>query len=95
LDALYKAGAKIILRCPLVPGINDSTEHLRAIARLEREYPELLAIEIMAYHNLGNDKAKRLRRKPALPGIANPPQSTVQAWLDVLAELGCRKVRIG
>ena len=95
LDALYKAGAKIILRCPLVPGINDSTEHLRAIARLEREYPELLAIEIMAYHNLGNDKAKRLRRKPALPGIANPPQSTVQAWVDVLAELGCRKVRIG
>lgn len=95
LQMLYEAGAEIILRCPLVPGINDRREHLEAIARLEREYPRLRGIEIMVYHNLGYDKAKRLRREPALPGLSNPSQETIQVWLDTFAELGCEKVTIG
>ncbi|HHT73020.1 MAG TPA: glycyl-radical enzyme activating protein [Firmicutes bacterium] len=95
LEVLYEAGAEIILRCPLIPGINDSQEHFQAIAQLEKKYPRLRGIEIMVYHNLGNDKAKRLRRDPALPGLPNPSKETSQAWLDALRELGCEKVKIG
>jgi len=36
LDYLYHNGASIILRCPLIPGINDIPEHLEGIAELSR-----------------------------------------------------------
>lgn len=95
LDYLYNQGAQIILRCPLIPGVNDSLEHLAGIAALERKYPNLVEINIMAYHNMGNDKAKRIGQEILLPNIPTVDQEQKDAWLNQLRELGCTKVRLG
>ncbi len=55
-------GASIILRCPLVPGANDSDEALRHIARLAETTPGVLRVDIEPYHPLGEDKNRRLGR---------------------------------
>ena len=34
LDYLYRMGAKIRLRCPLIPGVNDTAEHIGGLRRL-------------------------------------------------------------
>lgn len=68
---LYEQGAKIILRCPLIPGVNDSEEHLDAIAKMHRRFPNLAGVQIMPYHNLGTGKAKRIgfhQNKYQVPG---------------------------
>ena len=69
LDLLLTHGAHVWLRCPLVPGVNDSPEHLRAIAELGQRYPQIERIEIMAYHNIGNDKYDRYELANPLPSI--------------------------
>ena len=53
LDSL---GAKIVLRCPLVPEINTDREHIKNIAQIAVELDNLLEINVMAYHTLGNGK---------------------------------------
>lgn len=60
LDFIYNQGANIILRCPLIPGINDTDVHLKAIAEMHKKYPNLAGIEIMPYHKMGVSKAKRV-----------------------------------
>ena len=46
LDVAYKYGIPIILRCIIVPGINDNDEHFMGICDLNTKYPNLKGIEI-------------------------------------------------
>ena len=41
LDYLYKQNMNIRLRCPIIPGINDTSEHHDAILKLEKKYPNI------------------------------------------------------
>lgn len=64
LQMLMELGAEIIIRMPLIPGVNDSDAELEALAEFLREnrgrYREA---EIMPYHALGNSKAQALGRR--------------------------------
>jgi len=95
LDYLYRRGAKIILRCPLVPGVNDTADHLAGIAAIAEKYPDLHGIELMAYHDLGKDKGLRIGKAYALTEVATADETTKQMWLDRLIGLGCEQVLIG
>jgi pyruvate formate lyase activating enzyme len=41
LRKLHDAGTKVYVRCPIIPGLNDNEEHIRAIARLTIDMPNL------------------------------------------------------
>ena len=56
LDALGKA---FVIRCPIIPGINDRKEHFDALARLYISLPSATGIQIMPYHRLGQGKTTR------------------------------------
>lgn len=95
LDWLYRHGARIVLRCPLVPGVNDSAAHLAAIAGLDARYPRLEAVEILPYHALGRDKAAEVGLRNALAGLPTAADATVAGWLSELHALGCERARRG
>lgn len=95
LQHILETGARVILRCPLVPQINDDAEHLRAISSLARRYPNIESVEIMAYHNLGSHKAVQLGSQPRLTGVENTPAALSQVWVDQLHQMGCVKARLG
>jgi pyruvate formate lyase activating enzyme len=95
LDRLYRRDARIVLRCPLVPGVNDGTDHLRGIAEIGRRYPNLDAIEIMPYHSMGRDKAPRVGLPAELADVATATPEQIERWLSELADLGCRCARVG
>ena len=60
LAALSQAGAAIVLRCPILPGINDTPEHRDAVAALARSTGGVERVELMPYHPLGLGKARRV-----------------------------------
>ena len=60
LRLLNRAGAELILRCPIVPGWNDSEPELLGLAALAEELGQVRAVEVEAYHPLGVSKAHRL-----------------------------------
>lgn len=94
-EYLYRQGAAIVLRCPLVPGINDTAVHLEGIARLAAAHPNLRGVEIMAYHAMGVEKGRRVGLDPALADLPTAGEEQKAAWLAQLHALGCTRAVIG
>ncbi len=90
LDFLYKSSVEIVLRCPLIPGINDTDEHLKGIADLSKKYPRFKAVEIMPYHNTGNAKYERYGYENPLPDLPPANEQTIKRWQEKLIEYNVR-----
>lgn len=94
LRELHAAGAKIRLRCPMIPQHNARKEHLDGIARLARELPNLEGVELLPYYDLWRAKLKRFGLTSQLPESVKPPdRSTVDSWNDYLRSRGVRLSR--
>lgn len=95
LDLLYESGQMITLRCPIIPGINDTHPHFASIKRLDDKYPNLNGIELLTYHNLGNSKSISIGMSTALTNIKPITSDQSERYLEILHELGCHKAKIG
>lgn len=65
LELIDRAGGRTILRCPVIPGLNDRVDHAMGIAETANSLSNLLEINIMPYHPLGENKAVNIGKKPA------------------------------
>tara|TARA_R110002050_G_scaffold172142_1_gene304399 strand:+ start:40305 stop:41213 length:909 start_codon:yes stop_codon:yes gene_type:complete len=95
LDVAYKHGIPIILRCIIVPGINDDDEHFNGICALDSKYPNLKGIEILPYHTMGNNKRTSIGIDETLTHLQTVPPETADQWIDRLKNKGCKKAKIG
>ena len=73
LRFLDDSGAAISLRCPLIPGWNDSEEEQRKIAELANTLRHVRSIDLEPYHPLGEAKARRLGKEPEFTAPFAPP----------------------
>lgn len=94
LETLNEIGARVVLRCPLIPGYNFNDEHLAAIRAITARYDAIQHAEILPYHNLGMAKHRELGQIPVCT-IAVPDDATVAKALDVLNQEGGKAVRRG
>lgn len=94
LDLLSGLGKPIVLRCPLVPGVNDSDEHLYTIAQTVQSHPAIVGLELLPYHRMGETKRVQLGGSESLPEVLIPTEAEKRRWLDRLRELGCRPVLV-
>ena len=78
LRRLAALGKKIVLRCPVIPGINDTDGHFRAIARLAKEC-RIPHAELMPYHNWGEPKWEQVGRPYGLSGLKTMTQQEADA----------------
>lgn len=64
LALLAECGADIILRCPMIPGINTNASHYDGIAELANRH-RIREIHLLPYHPMGIGKAASLGREAA------------------------------
>lgn len=95
LEMLYHAKAKILLRCPIIPGFNDTDEHFRGIQQISLRYPDLVGIDLMPYHNMGVEKARRIGAESAFVKLRTADREISMQWKEQLASLSCCNVSIG
>jgi pyruvate formate lyase activating enzyme len=89
LDYLYLQGAKILIRCPVIPGINDTRDHFLGICEISRKYPNLKGIEILGYHDYGVSKYGNIGLSAHPIASKAVSQSTVKQWIATLQQMGC------
>lgn len=53
LALLSGLGAKVVLRCPLIPEINLTESHYDGIVKLAGRYPNITHIDLEPYHPMG------------------------------------------
>ena len=82
LKKLDEIGAKIILRCPIIPKINDTDEHFDGIAKIANSLKNIIEINIEPYHPLGSSKSKLLDIEYKLEDIGFTDEETVSQWID-------------
>lgn len=46
----------IILRCPIIPAVNDKEEHINSIVSLVKDHPNIKQVDLIPYHKLGEAK---------------------------------------
>ncbi len=69
LRHLAALGARIRLRLPLVPGVNDTRDHFLNVAALAGELPTVEAVDILPYHRLGVHKQSALFSATSLQSV--------------------------
>lgn len=77
---LSQKKAHIVVRIPLIPGINDDAENMASTADFLAGLPDLEGVELMAYHEIGLAKYQALGMEYKL-GNTHPPK------LDHIEEL--------
>ena len=93
LRQLHAEGARIRLRCPLVPGHNARQEHLDGIVAITRELAQLEGVELLPYYDLWRAKLKRFGLESKLPVSVKPPdRDAMKSWNDYLRSKGVRVV---
>jgi len=78
LKALDKTGKPIWIRFPLIPGVNDSQENLKAMADFLLELKSVKMLNVLPYHKGGVEKVRRLDQGDQFE-IFEPP---TQAMID-------------
>ncbi len=81
LDYLMDRGADVIVRIPLIPGLNDTDEDIDALcAFLKAREGKFRYAEIMPYHSLGVGKMRKIGGVPAHEADA-AGQKEKERWL--------------
>lgn len=94
LQVLDQAGAAVVLRCPIIPGINDTTEHMTQIAALANRHASVLSIELMPYHPLGIAKAAGVGRALSYTNPNFADKGAVEALAAVIAANTAKPVKV-
>ena len=94
LHRLDAAGARIILRCPLIPDYNVRDEHFLGIAKIANSLQNVLRIELEPYHPLGASKARNLGKEYAVGNLNFPAPELSGIWVAQLQALTPIPVRL-
>jgi pyruvate formate lyase activating enzyme len=87
LVRLDRLGAKTVLRCPIVPGLNARDDHLAGIAALANRLDNIREVHIMPYNPLGKSKHERFGKDSPMESGAFPDAGMVDAWVAKVADL--------
>lgn len=86
----------IIVRIPLIPGVNDTDENLVATAAFCRALGKLTEVELLPYHRLGMETYRNLDMDYPLKGLAAPsPESILERARFLLRQNPGVPVRVG
>lgn len=64
LKKLFRAGASIYIRIPVIPGVNDSVEEMQQIRDFLRATGDPEKVELLPYHAMGESKYRAFAREP-------------------------------
>lgn len=95
LRMLDEAGCPIILRCPIVPGVNLRDGHLQGIAALAKSLAHCRAVHVMGHHALGEGKRERLGLPKETAPCPTMERAEVDSVVERLRALGAAHVEAG
>ncbi len=93
LRRLSGLGHRIIIRLPVIPGINDAAENLAATGVFAAELG-LSRLDLLPYHAAATGKYERLHRSYRLPHLQTPSDERLAEIAHVLEGFGLQ-VHVG
>lgn len=94
LNMILDGGSKVVLRCIVIPSVNDNEEHFRGIAAVSK-HENIEATEIIPYHEYGKHKYKEIGMEAYEFGVKTVDKELALLWVDEIRNYGCKKVKLG
>ncbi len=93
---LLESGKDVMIRFPVIPGINDDPEHLEELRRflVLTKRDSLRKINLLPYHKTGLSKYKRFNLPYRMGDIKPPSKEKMQELKFFFSEVGV-KIKIG
>ncbi len=86
---------ELVLRIPVIPGKNDTTDNIRKTARFARNLKTLKRVELLPYHRYGVSTYSVIGRNYVLEALDPPSLKQVEGLKAVLMSQGIPAVCIG
>lgn len=92
LARLSQSGARLLIRTPVIPGVNDSEENMAAMAAFLAPLDGIEGVELLPYHPLGGGKYESLGLTYPAHGLTPPPGEQMEQLAEVVRRGGvdCR-----
>jgi len=91
LGALSRDARNVVVRVPVIPGINDDAENLDDLGAFVASLPTPFPLDLLPYQHMGMDKYVRFGLCYTLSGVKPPSE---EAMADVVRRLERFKLRI-
>lgn len=89
LKVLAETGAKIIIRIPLIGGVNDDAENMKATARFVAELSgEKKEVNLLPYHKIAQTKYQKLGRPDEFQLLEEPTKEAKTRAVSIFKQLG-------
>jgi pyruvate formate lyase activating enzyme len=83
---------KFIARTPVIPGVNDDEEHIRAVLAFIRPHENVIDYELLPYHRFGESKYSFLGRVYELEDFRSPGPESLRRLQAIIDEAFGRSV---
>ena len=78
----------LIVRTPIVPGVNDTPEEVAAIAQFVKQLPNLMYYELLPFHPMAASKYDSLDISYKARDLKRPPKDKMDALTEVAKAAG-------
>lgn len=75
---------QLVVRTPIVPGLNDSEEELCKIGEFCTKLKKLSYVQLLPYHKLGAATYEKLGRTYALPDVKSPTPNQMAGYVKII-----------
>jgi pyruvate formate lyase activating enzyme len=93
---LMESGKDLMIRFPIIPGINDDADHLERLRGfiISTKTDSLKRINLLPFHKIGSSKYKRFNIPYRMDGVEPPSKEKMKTIQEFFMETGI-KVKIG
>lgn len=87
----FETGGKIAIRIPIIPGFNDTSENMSAIAGFAQQINSsgnLTMLHILPYHAMGKSKYESLGRIYSMPDTRPPDIDSIKEFIKIFERCG-------
>jgi pyruvate formate lyase activating enzyme len=84
LRALVELGHQVILRVPVIPGVNDEAGQFRQMGAFAAGLAPGIHVDLLPYHHTAVDKYARLNRSYELGHVQTPSDEHVERLAEIL-----------
>jgi len=82
----------IVLRCPIIPDINDNETHFKAIADIANTHENITEINIEPYHPLGISKNQNIGKEATYTHSTFIDKNVSNGYVEIIKSLTDKKV---
>lgn len=84
IKALLKSNTDVLVRMPLIPGVNDDRDNLEAMGTFLEVCRKGIRMELLPYHRLGESKYQRMKKEYKMAHVLPPSADEMDRAKKVL-----------